>query len=741
MIEPTVDLALAIGHGLTEEEFRKIIEILGRTPTFSELGIYSVMWSEHCSYKSSIKYLKRLPREGEHVLAKAGEENAGALDIGEGKAVIFKIESHNHPSALEPYQGAATGVGGILRDVFSMGARPIAAMDSLRFGELSDPKQQHLFNGVVEGIAGYGNCFGVPTVGGEVVFDKAYSGNCLVNAMAVGIADTGKIMPAKASGVGNPVFILGATTGRDGIHGATFASVELSDKSAEDRSSVQIGDPFLEKLLLEATLEIIEKGLAVAIQDMGAAGITCSSSEMAAGGGVGIKIDLDKVPLRESGMIPYEILLSESQERMLIIGKKGLEDSLCEVARKWELNIERIGTVTEGDRFKCLWHGELVCDIPAKTLVLGGGAPIYDRPYIRPAGLDAINTRNSAIETDKDPIELLEALLSMPSIAGKRWVFEQYDHQVGTNTVIKPGGDAALVRVKETSKFLAISTDCNGRFCALDPHVGAMQAVAESARNVVSVGAWPIGITNCLNFGNPEKPESFWQFVRAVEGMGEACRAYNIPVTGGNVSFYNESQNGAIFPTPVIGMLGIIDKPQDIIRQDITSDLQLVEIGECDCPEFGGSSLQKILFGDPFGLPPRIDLDREIANAKFILSARDRGLIEACHDISDGGLGVALAELCIWNDLGASIEIPEDRDIIGSLFGESQARYLIAVQAIKLDNLMLLAKKNNISAKVLGYTGGLSLSIHSGSYYKSVEIMKLKDIYENKISKIMRGEL
>ncbi|HHS50438.1 MAG TPA: phosphoribosylformylglycinamidine synthase subunit PurL [candidate division Zixibacteria bacterium] len=741
MKEPTVDLALAREHGLTEDEFNRVVEILGRMPSFTELGIFSVMWSEHCSYKSSIKYLKRLPREGEHVLAKAGEENAGALDIGDGKAVVFKIESHNHPSALEPYQGAATGVGGILRDIFSMGARPIAAMDSLRFGELSDPKQQHLFNGVVEGIAGYGNCFGVPTVGGEVVFDSAYNGNCLVNAMAVGIADSGKLMPAKASGTGNPVFILGATTGRDGIHGATFASVELSDKSAEDRSSVQIGDPFLEKLLLEATLEIIDKGLAVGIQDMGAAGITCSGSEMAAGGGVGIELDLDRVPLREEGMIPYEILLSESQERMLIVGIAGREAELRAVAEKWELNIEQIGEVTEGDRFVCRWHGDVVCDIPADSLVLGGGAPVYNRPFAKPANIDIVRGRDTAITTDREPLELLESLLAMPTIASKRWVFEQYDHQVGTNTVVKPGTDSALVRVKGTSKFLAISTDCNGRYCALDPYAGAMQAVAESARNVVAVGAWPIGITNCLNFGNPEKPESYWQFVRAVEGMGDACRALNVPVTGGNVSFYNESQNGAIYPTPVIGMLGIVDGAENIIPQHFSDGLEIFVVGKSAKDEFGGSSLQKLLHREPFGLPPKVDMDDEIANARFIHTARDEGFIEACHDISDGGIGVAVAESCIWGNVGAELTIPDGRSAIDYLFGESQGRYLIAVKADNIDNVNHLAKNNDIYIELLGSCGGSSLTIHFKKRARSAEIESLKCAFESAIPNAMKGEI
>ncbi|MCK5833693.1 phosphoribosylformylglycinamidine synthase subunit PurL [bacterium] len=741
MKESIVNFELAKEHGLTEDEYNRIIGILGRKPTFTELGIYSVMWSEHCSYKSSIKYLKQLPREGEHVLAKAGEENAGALDIGDGMAVVFKIESHNHPSALEPFQGAATGIGGILRDIFSMGARPIASMDSLRFGELTEPKQQHLFNGVVEGIASYGNCFGVPTVGGEVVFDEAYAGNCLVNAMAVGIADAKKIMPAKARGIGNPVFLLGATTGRDGIHGATFASVELSDKSAEDRSSVQIGDPFLEKLLLEATLEIIDKKLATGIQDMGAAGITCSSSEMAAAGSVGIRLNLNSVPLREEGMIPYEILLSESQERMLIVGIKGKEDELRAVAEKWELNIECIGEITEGDRLVCFWDGEIICDVPAETLVLGGGAPVYNRPFIKPKNIEEIHAKGYKLDTEKNSIELLQALLSMPSIASKRWVFEQYDHQVGTNTVIKPGTDATLVRIKGKNKFIAISTDCNGRYCELDPYVGSQQAVAESARNVIATGAWPIGITNCLNFGNPEKPESYWQFVRAVEGMGDACRMWNIPVTGGNVSFYNESQSGPIYPTPVIGMIGIVDGEEAIIPQAFSADLVIAVVGETSIDEFGGSALQKLTNNDLFGAPPKVNMEIEIANAKFILSAKSAGLIASCHDISDGGIGVALAESCIWGGIGAEIEIPFNFRSSEFLFNETQGRYLIGIPIDKVDNLKNMAEEKKLALTVIGKTTNCEISIKSALYEGTIDVNILKALYENVIPGIMRGEV
>ncbi len=740
MNEPEVNLELAREHGLTEEEYNRVLKHLGRTPTFSELGVYSVMWSEHCSYKSSIKYIKTFPRDGDKVLAGAGEENAGALDIGDGKAVVFKIESHNHPSALEPFQGAATGVGGILRDVFSMGARPIAALNSLRFGELESPKQQHLFNGVVEGIARYGNCFGVPTVGGEVVFDKAYAGNCLVNAMAVGIVDADKIMPAKASGIGNPVFILGASTGRDGIHGATFASVDLSDQSAEDRSSVQIGDPFLEKLLMEATLEIIAKDLAVGIQDMGAAGICCSSSETAEAGGVGIRLELDKVPMREEGMTPYELLLSESQERMLVIGKADSAESIIAIAEKWDLHIEKIGEVIEGDSLVCMWHGEKVCDIPASTLVLSGGAPVYNRPFQEPGYIKEIRNWNSHdLRTENlDPKKTILEVLSMPSIASKRWVYEQYDHQVGTDTAIVPGNDAALMRIKGTEKFIAASTDCNGRYCYLNPYMGAMQAVAESARNVISAGAEPIGITNCLNFPNPEIPERYWLFVEAIRGIGDACRAYNIPVTGGNVSFYNESPDGPIYPTPTIGMIGLLEGEENILRAPFEEDCKIYLIGKTDESELGGSALQKILLGAPMGDAPSVDLELELKAFKLISTAKSRGLICSCHDLSDGGLAVALAECCMWGNMGAEIKLIDYDDFLSVLFTESQGRYLIAIKSNNSNEFENIISKIGISYSLIGQTGGDHLNINN---IVEIGIEELKSKYYNAIPELMKGKI
>ncbi|MDX1438622.1 MAG: phosphoribosylformylglycinamidine synthase subunit PurL, partial [Rubricoccaceae bacterium] len=559
--DPEVNLELAVEHGLTEEEYGWILKRLGRAPTFTELGVYSVMWSEHCSYKNSIAVLKTLPRSGEVLLVGAGEENAGLVEIGDGLAVAFKIESHNHPSAVEPYQGAATGVGGIQRDIFTMGARPVASLNSLRFGSLDNPRVRYLFDGVVRGIGDYGNSFGVPTVAGEVYFDKSYEGNPLVNAMSVGVVKVGETASAIAEGVGNPVFIVGSATGRDGIHGATFASEEITEESEAKRPSVQVGDPFTEKLLLEATLEAVRSGAVVGIQDMGAAGITCSTSEMSEKGGCGMRIHADQVPVREEGMTPYEILLSESQERMLVVVEKGREAEIKRIFEKWDLHVKQIGEVTEDGRVRVFWHGKEVVDVPAEHLVLGGGAPVYHRETRRPSYLDGVHAFDQTeIEDVRDPGEVLKRLLGSPNIASKQWVFEQYDTMVRTNTIAGPGPtDAAVIRVKGTRKGLAVKTDCNGRYVYLEPRKGGQIAVAEAARNVVCSGGRPVAITNCLNFGNPYKPEVYWVFKEAVGGMGDACRALNTPVTGGNVSFYNENPEGAVFPTPTIGMLGVVE--------------------------------------------------------------------------------------------------------------------------------------------------------------------------------------
>ena len=574
--EPEVTEELAIQHGLTEEEYGWILHILGRTPSYTELGIFSVMWSEHCSYKNSIALLKTLPRSGGRLLVSAGEENAGLVDIGDGLAVAFKIESHNHPSAVEPYQGAATGVGGIMRDIFTMGARPIASLNSLRFGELTDDQARQLFRGVVKGIGDYGNSFGVPTVAGEVYFDKSYQGNPLVNAMAVGIVKHSEIASATSKGIGNPIMIVGSSTGKDGIHGATFASEEISEKSESKRPSVQVGDPFTEKILLEATLEVIKADLLVGIQDMGAAGITCSTTEMSAKGKSGMHINLDKVPVREQDMSAYQIMLSESQERMLLAVKKGCEKKVTEIFEKWDLHSVVIGEVTDDGLVKIFKNNILKAEVPAESLVLGGGAPVYIRETKRPSYI--VNRTHIDFGSLKEPQDLNDVtlrLLGNPNIASKRWVFEQYDSMVRTGTRVGPNSDAAVVRVDGTNKFLAMKTDCNSRYVYLNPKKGAEIAVAEAARNVICSGAKPIGITNCLNFGNPYKPESYWQFKEAVEGIAHACRVFETPVTGGNVSFYNENPLGAIYPTPVIGMVGLIEK-NPISLQALFTTLEMI---------------------------------------------------------------------------------------------------------------------------------------------------------------------
>ncbi len=687
--EPEVTLALAREHGLTDEEYGWIVDKLGRTPTFVELGIYSVMWSEHCSYKNSIALLKKLPREGEQLLVEAGEENAGLVDIGDGLAVAFKIESHNHPSAVEPYQGAATGVGGIQRDIFTMGARPIASLNSLRFGSLDNPRVRYLFDGVVRGIGDYGNSFGVPTVAGEVYFDPAYEGNPLVNAMSVGVVKVGETASAIATGVGNPVYIVGSATGRDGIHGATFASEEISEASEAKRPSVQVGDPFTEKLLLEASLEAIATGAVVGIQDMGAAGITCSSSEMSAKGEAGMVLHLERVPARESGMTPYELMLSESQERMLIVAERGREGEIEAVFEKWDLHAVNIGEVTDDGRVKVFWHGDLVADVPAEHLVLGGGAPVYHRETKRPAYLDTVHAFDPSIVPDvraDDAGEVLKQLLGSPNIASKRWVYEQYDTTVRTNTVQGPGGtDAAVVRIKGTNKGLAVKTDCNGRYVYLNPRRGGQIAVAEAARNVVCAGGQPLAITNCLNFGNPYKPEVYWQFTEAVGGMGDACRALSTPVTGGNVSFYNENPESAVFPTPTIGMLGLVDDvEQDTTTNAFRNEGDVVFLLSPDAwqhrDEIGGTEYLASVRGQTTGDAPHLDLDEETAVQSAMLGLIRSGLVQSAHDVSDGGLAVCLAE-CSFGSLGAEIDLKADRLRLDAvLFGEAQSRIVFTAR-------------------------------------------------------------
>ncbi|MBN2366654.1 MAG: phosphoribosylformylglycinamidine synthase subunit PurL [Calditrichaeota bacterium] len=718
MKEPRVNLELALQHGLSEEEYDEICKILQRTPSFTELGIFSVMWSEHCSYKNSIAELKKLPRSGGPLLVGAGEENAGLVDIGEKLAVCFKIESHNHPSAVEPYQGAATGVGGIMRDIFTMGARPIAALDSLRFGRLDKARNRYLFDGVVRGIADYGNCLGVPTVAGEVYFEDCYGGNPLVNAMTLGIVKHDQTASAVAKGEGNPVFVVGSRTGRDGIHGATFASEELTEESESRRPNVQVGDPFTEKLLLEATLEMIRENLLVGIQDMGAAGITCSTTEMSAKGISGMIIDLDKVPVREEGMTPYEIMLSESQERMLVVGRQGMEDEIAAVCQKWELIFEKVGIVTDEPRLKVFFGGDLVADIPPSACVLGGGAPVYHREYKRPEYLDTVQQKSF---DDLEPIEDIKAaflkVFSSGNIVSKHWVYEQYDHMVRTNTAVFPGaGDAAVIRIKKTKKALAMKTDGNGRYVYLNPRRGGQIAVAEAARNIVCVGGQPLAITNCLNFGNPYKPEMFYMFREAVAGMGEACRVLNTPVTGGNVSFYNESPESAVYPTPVIGMVGLIENINHITAASFKKSGDTIYLIGKTLPEIGGSEFLKEYYSLVTGDCPALDLALEKKIQAKVLETIRNGWINSAHDISDGGLAVALAECCILNrnkKIGAVIELPSPsmrREWF--LFSESQSRIIISVSDERREAVEKIFLEANIPMHRAGTTGGEKLVIN-----------------------------
>ncbi|MCK9425336.1 MAG: phosphoribosylformylglycinamidine synthase subunit PurL [Ignavibacteriaceae bacterium] len=741
MIEPEITLALALEHGLNEEEFDRICRILDRTPNFTELGIFSVMWSEHCSYKNSIALLKTLPRSGGKLLVSAGEENAGLVDIGDGLAVAFKIESHNHPSAVEPYQGAATGVGGIMRDIFTMGARPIASLNSLRFGSLKDARTRYLFNGVVKGIGDYGNSFGVPTVAGEVYFDECYQGNPLINAMAVGIVKIGQTASATAEGEGNPVMIIGSSTGRDGIHGATFASVEISEKSEAKRTSVQVGDPFTEKLLLEASLEIIREGLIVGIQDMGAAGISCSTSEMSAKGKSGMKIDLSKVPLREIGMSAYEIMLSESQERMLVVAKKGKENRVKEIFEKWDLHCEIIGEVTNDGKLDIEYLGEKKAELPAYELVLGGGAPVYYRETEEPAYL--IETRNYPLNEIPQPENISETFLkvfSSPNIVSKKWVYEQYDSMVRTNTVVGPGCDAAVVRIKGTNKALVMKTDCNGRYVYLNPKEGTKIAVAESARNVVCSGGTPLAVTNCLNFGNPYKPEIYWQFSKAIEGMGEACRYFDTPVTGGNVSFYNESPDTSVYPTPVIGMVGLIEDCNNIMTSYFKNEGDLIYLLGEDHEEIGGSEYLKVIHGVVAGDAPKIDLGKEKHLHEIVLELISKKLINSAHDVSDGGIITALAECCVMNEekqFGAeiSLDIATREDF--SFFSESQSRIIVSVPKEKKDEIDAFLISKFFPVSRIGKVGGKSFLING----HNLNLLLLSNIYFNTISKLMDSQL
>ncbi|PAF36365.1 phosphoribosylformylglycinamidine synthase II [Terribacillus saccharophilus] len=659
--------------GLTDEEFQSVKNILGRQPNFTETGIFSVMWSEHCSYKTSKPLLRKFPTEGPHVLQGPGE-GAGIVDIGDDKAVVFKIESHNHPSAVEPYQGAATGVGGIIRDVFSMGARPIALLNSLRFGNLTTPRVKYLLEEVVHGIAGYGNCVGVPTVGGEIQFDDSYEGNPLVNAMCVGLIDQKDIQKGIAAGVGNTVIYAGAPTGRDGIHGATFASEDLSEESESKRPSVQVGDPFMEKLLIEACLEVIQHEALVGIQDMGAAGLTSSASEMASKAGMGMEMNLDLVPQREQHMTPYELMLSESQERMLLVVKKGEEQGIIEVFEKYGLQAVAVGTVTDDKQFRLLHHGEVAAEIPVDSLA--EDAPVYYKESKVPDYYTEFQT------IDYKPAVMnhaatLKQLLQQPTIASKEYVYDQYDSMVGASTVVAPGSDAAIVRVRGTEKAIAMTTDCNSRYIYLDPETGGKIAVAEAARNIISSGAKPLALTDGLNFGNPDKPENFWQMEKSVDGMSAACLALKTPVISGNVSLYNESNQQAIFPTPIVGMVGLVENLAHVTTSQFKQAGDAIYLlGETKA-EFGGSELQNVLEGRYYGKAPAIDLDVEASNQQAVLTSIQQGLIASAHDLAEGGLAVALAESLFGSELGAKVTI--DGDVTAALFSESQSRFLLTV--------------------------------------------------------------
>ncbi len=715
-------------HGLTADEYQRILGIMGREPNMVELGIFSVMWSEHCSYKTTRKHLRNLPTEAPWVICGPGE-NAGVIDIGDGQAAIFKMESHNHPSFIEPFQGAATGVGGILRDVFTMGARPIANMNALRFGSPDHPKTKHLVAGVVAGIGSYGNCVGVPTVGGECTFHPSYNGNILVNAMTVGIAPTDKIFYSKAAGIGNKVVYLGSKTGRDGIHGATMASAEFSAGSEEKRPTVQVGDPFTEKLLIEACMELMATDAIVAIQDMGAAGLTSSSLEMAGKGGLGILIDLDNVPMRESGMTPYEIMLSESQERMLLIITPEKAHIAEAIFKKWDLDCATIGELTDTGRIELYMHGEKAADMPIAPISVD--APIYDRPYEIRKGL---GTRDwglggASIPNPQSPIPDLLTLLASPDLASKRWIWEQYDHMVGNDTIARPGGDSAVVRVHGTKKALAITTDCTPRYCAADPVEGGKQAVAESWRNLTAVGATPLAITNCLNFGNPEKPEVMGQIVGALAGMREACLVLNYPVVSGNVSLYNDTEGKSVQPTPAIGGVGILKDVEKRVGAGFTNaGLDILLIGETK-GHLGQSLYQREILKREEGAPPPVNLAAEKHNGDFVRGLIESGKISACHDVSDGGLLVALAEMCMACDIGATITQTGD---VSFWFGEDQARYVLATNDAK--TIESAAKIAAIPCIILGTTGGENLDI-KGQF--SVSVADLRRTNEEWLPKYM----
>ncbi len=722
-------------HGLREDEYARILGILGREPNMTELGMFSVMWSEHCSYKSSRIHLKTLPTQGPRVLQGPGE-NAGAVDIGDGLAAVFKIESHNHPSFIEPYQGAATGVGGIIRDIFTMGARPIALLDSLRFGDLADSGTRRIVRGVIAGIAGYGNSIGIPTVGGEAFFDPCYAGNPLVNVFCLGIVAADGIVKGKADGVGNPVYYVGASTGRDGIHGATMASAEFDDASAEKRPAVQVGDPFMEKLLLEACLEVLKTGALVGLQDMGAAGLSCATSEMSARGHMGMDVEVTKVPQRETGMSPYEIMLSESQERMLFVVHKGREADVERIFEKWDLHAVCIGHVTDDGLVRVREHGTVVAEVPARALA--DEAPLYDRPTQRPEWLDDIQRLDTAhFKPFPQTADVLATLLASPTIASKRWIYRQYDHMVRTNTLCLAGRGTPVVRVKGTNRALAMSVDGNGRYGQTDPKRGAILAVAEAARNVALAGGVPIGATNNLNFGNPEKPEIMWQFVEAVAGIGEACRAFGVPITGGNVSLYNETDGKAIYPTPVLGIVGLLEDASQVVGQTFPSDgLKIVMLGETRA-ELGATEYLHRIHGQVRGLPPAPDLGHERALHQLLPGLIQAGLAASAHDCAEGGLAVALAE-CTFGEpaVGATVDIASVTGPAGvpvehaTLFSESAGRVLLAVRPEDLPAVLDKAATAGVVATVIGTTGGNTLTVRiDGQTALSASVGELHSVW------------
>jgi phosphoribosylformylglycinamidine synthase subunit PurL len=727
--------------GLRNDEFDKIAEILGRTPNFTEMCVYSVMWSEHCSYKNSIKWLKTLPKDGPHMLVKAGEENAGLVDVGDGIGCAFKIESHNHPSALEPYQGAATGVGGINRDIFTMGARPVAQLNSLRFGKLDNERTKWLLAGVTKGIGDYGNAFGIPIVGGEVYFDESYQANPLVNAMSVGILDSSRIISSKAKGPGNPVFIVGSSTGKDGIKGASFASKDITEESAKDLPSVQVGDPFQEKLLLEATMELAQTEAIVGMQDMGAAGITCSTSEMSAGGGVGMDIYLDRVPARQSGMQPFEILLSESQERMLIVVKKGQEKIVQGIFEKWDLNAVEIGVVTEGDTLRYFMNDELVGLLPAKSLVLGGGAPVYEREYKEPAYYkESKKFHMDQIHEPKDYVVVARQLMANHNIASKRWIYDQYDSMVGTvNMTTNKPSDAAVVNLKGTNKALVLTVDCNARYVNNDPEIGTMIAVAEAARNIVCSGGVPSAITNCLNFGNPYNPEVYWQFVGAIKGMSAACKKFETPVTGGNVSFYNQTahEDGTakpVFPTPTIGMLGVMKDKSLHTTLDFKYKGDLIYMLGDPHNDINSSEYLAAVHGIKISPAPHFDLDEEHRLHQCLHELIKNSYISSAHDVSDGGLFVTLCEMALPNSLGFDIVTDSDIRKDAFLFGESQSRVAVTVVQDYEDEFLDMVGDMNVPVMLLGHVtkGRVTIDEENFGYIEDYRVL-----YENAIAEEM----